>query len=131
MDGVRRVSCVCGEGRHQVEIALTITGAGVIAEILGGDKPHVGAVALARPRPSLKGAEDVSADVAVVPLPGHKDDELAKPAADLLARHFNQPAAVVVGLHIERADEEDIKMLIENTHKGIRMVLAGMETMGS
>ncbi|MBO8128886.1 MAG: hypothetical protein H0Z39_06775 [Peptococcaceae bacterium] len=120
---MRRFSRVFGQGKHSVEITFVVTAEGVIVEVLGGEKPHVGAVALGQPRPSLKDPGKISANVTVVPLLGHKDDEVAKPLADTLARHFNKPVVVVVGIHIDNASEQDIEILLNNVDEGVRHLI--------
>jgi pyridoxal/pyridoxine/pyridoxamine kinase len=119
----RRVKAEAGEGRHLVQAAATVTPNGIIVEILGGERPHVGAVALGLPRPSLADPEQVSCNVAVLPVLGHKDDEVARPAAARAARELNQPVAVVAGLHVERAGPDDINRLVANAHQALEALL--------
>lgn len=104
-----------GEGKYTVSIAATLTGDGIIVQLLGGEKPHVGAVAVGLPRPSLADPAQISCNSIVVPLLGHKDDEVAKPVAEQLARLCNQPVVVVAGIHIDQATAADIDLLKENT----------------
>lgn len=128
----RRFEASAGEGRHLVRAAATVTREGVIVELLGGERPHVGAVALATPRPSLADPTQVSASVAVVPVTGHKDDEVARPAAARAARELNEPVAVVAGLHVDRAGPEDIALLIENAYRALDdlLILVGQAIKG-
>ena len=104
-----------GEGKHTVSITATLTGDGIIIQLLGGEKPHVGAVALGLPRPSLADPAQTSCNCIVIPLLGHKDDEAARPVAERLARLYGQPVAVVAGIHIDRAAAADIDLLKKNT----------------
>ena len=112
---VKSVSVQAGEGKYTVSIAATITGDGIIVQLLGGEKPHVGAVVLGLPRPSLADPAQISCNTIVVPLLGHKDDEAAKPVAERLARLFNQPVAVVAGIHLDRATAAEIELLKKNS----------------
>ncbi len=113
-ESIRRVEACAGTGRHVVRAAATVTPDGVIVELLGGERPHVGAVALGMPRPSLEDPSRVSSNVAVVPVLGHKDDEVARPAAARAAQELNRIVVVVAGLHVDRAGPDDIKLLVKN-----------------
>ncbi|MBI3122079.1 MAG: hypothetical protein HYZ03_07340, partial [candidate division NC10 bacterium] len=54
--------------------------------LVGGDIPHIGAVAISIPRPSRADARRRSATTSVFALLGHKEDELARPVAASLAQ---------------------------------------------
>ncbi len=84
-------------------------GDGWNVSLTGGEKPHIGAVALAIPRPSLKTAGKISATVSVLAVTGHKEDEFAKKAAHFLSSALNLPVVVVAGIHIDNIKKEEIK----------------------
>ncbi|MEW6541705.1 MAG: hypothetical protein AB1402_08860 [Bacillota bacterium] len=130
---IRRVEVVAGTGRHVVQAAATVTPDGVIVALLGGERPHVGAVALGLPRPSLDDPAKVSSNVAVLPVLGHKDDEVARPAAARAARELNRTVVVVAGLHVDRAGQDDIELLVENAGQALtRLIeLVGQASIGS
>lgn len=93
-----------GEGRYRLwATAVTTQGEGINITISGGEIPHIGAVAVAVPRPSLKDPSQVSTTTSVYVLIGHKDDELAKPIADRIARAMRQPVVVAAGVHLGKA----------------------------
>ncbi|MEM3514506.1 MAG: hypothetical protein QW495_04180, partial [Candidatus Hadarchaeum sp.] len=50
-----------GRGKHKVQLALLLAGKDLVVAIFGGNYPHVGAVAVAVPRPSLKNPNKLSA----------------------------------------------------------------------
>ncbi len=120
---VRRYERVVGSGRYTVCGAATVTDDGVIIELLGGEKPHVGAVAFAVPRPSVNDPDKTSASVTVVPRLGHHDDEIAKPAADRAARVLGVPVVVIAGIHISNAGSEDIRILVRNAEEALEKIL--------
>ncbi|WP_334110388.1 prenylated flavin chaperone LpdD, partial [Thermodesulfitimonas autotrophica] len=94
---VRTLTVTAGTGRYRIEVLTTLTAEGLVVQILGGEKPHVGAVAIALPRPSLSSPGELRANTTVVPLYGHRDDEIARPAAERLAVACAQPVVVVAG----------------------------------
>ena len=89
-------------------------GKDLIVSVVGGDTPHIGSVAVAIPRPSLKDASRISATVSIFNLVGHKDDEIARPMALKLARELNRRVVVVLGVHLRKATQDDIRKLLEN-----------------
>jgi hypothetical protein len=121
------VTVSSGTGRHTVTITAVFTGKGVIVHLFGGEKPHVGAVAISLPRPSLKDPRVTSSDAIVVPLPGHKDDELARPVGKHLASFCNEPVVVVAGLHVDQATASDIDLLQENTRAALDKLCARIQ----
>ncbi len=77
----------------------TATESGLVVTLVGGHT-HVGAVALATPRPSLRDHGKLSATSSVLTLPGHKDDNLARTVSERLAAALGQPITVSAGVHI-------------------------------
>lgn len=80
--------------------------------LTGGDREHLGAVAMAQPRPSLAG-DGLSATASVLALAGHKEDMLARSMALFLAARLNACVSVSCGIHVENASQEQIQT-IEN-----------------
>lgn len=114
-----------GEGRYAVALELIRHDEGMTAILTGGEKTHVGAVVLAIPRGSLTG-EGGSCDCYVLPVPGHKDDIVARKAAEALCVALGAPICVSAGIHIDHAETEEIKVLSKNceavTAKAVRMI---------
>jgi len=119
----QKVEVSFGEGKFKVEGTAITTSNGVIVLILGGDEPHIGAVAVAVPRPSLRNQTKVSSTASVYTLIGHKDDEVAKPAAEHLARELEEVVVVIAGIHVKDATGEEIKILMNNSQKIIEKLL--------
>ncbi len=96
-----------GTGKYEVRLEIIRHDEGLTAVLTGGEKTHVGAVVLALPRQSLTG-EGSSCDLYVLPVPGHKDDVVARPAAEALCTALNEPVCVSAGIHMDNASGEDI-----------------------
>ncbi|MHB9094074.1 MAG: prenylated flavin chaperone LpdD [Eubacteriales bacterium] len=111
-----------GEGRYQIHISSIITGSGISVTITGGEKPHVGGVAMSVPRKSLAG-DKISCDTWVCPVPGHKDTEVAVPVAELICLETGNTVAVVAGIHIDRAEEREIQKLVENSLEAASLLI--------
>lgn len=98
-----------GEGRTRLDFTAVATSNGLVVTLTGGHLPHVGAVAVAQPRPSLADAARASASTSVITLTGHHDDELARPLAHQLASKSGLPTVVSVGIHWDDCTLADIE----------------------
>lgn len=103
-----------GEDPHRVEALCAYCGPDFSVNFLGGDGPHIGAVALGIPRPSLADNAAPSASASVLCVTGHKEDELAREAALVLATALGCRVNVTVGLHVNFATLDQIKLLAAN-----------------
>ena len=116
-----------GEGRCLITLTLTDTGHGLHGLLTGGEKPHVGGVVLALPRPSLRG-EGGSSDIYITPVPGHKDVDVARTVAERLARELQVPVAITAGIHSDNLCPEELSQLISHLDRLISKALAIFET---
>ncbi|MEM2703541.1 MAG: hypothetical protein QXR45_10305 [Candidatus Bathyarchaeia archaeon] len=105
---------VFGKNKYKVTLAAFICGEDIVAIIGGGEKPHVGAVAVAIPHPSHKDSK-ISCTSSVFTLFGHKDDVVARPISERIATQLNKTTVVIAGLHIEKASKKDINKLVSNS----------------
>ena len=96
-----------------------------------GGRPHIGAVAVAQPRPSLKDQSLRSATASVFCYPGHKDDVVAKEAAEKISSALNTNVTVTTGIHWDDIDEEGIKAVIKNSRQLITMIIEEITTQES
>ena len=103
-------SFFAGEGRYRIELTAIITGDGISVTLTGGEKPHVGGVALCIPEP---GMED-GFKTAEISLPGHRDTGAARPVAEMLCQLTGEKTAVVCGIHIDDACGWEIAKLLQN-----------------
>lgn len=79
--------------------------------VITGGEAHLGAAALAIPRPSLTGSGQISASVSVLTVTGHMDDEIARPSAWYLAKELNQPVLVSCGIHYDAATADRLALI--------------------
>lgn len=116
-----------GSGRLRVEVRGERNGRDLLVSILGGTLPHIGAVALGQPRPSLRGDGSQSATVSVLTLLGHKEDDLARWAAHLLAGRLGTNVVVTAGLHIDQGSMEEILQLDTSARELVEQLAAKYE----
>ena len=85
--------------------------------IYGGDIPHIGALALGIPRPSLEDNNKISSSVSVLTITGHKEDVIVQNAAKILSSTLNSTVIVSCGIHIDNItfdDIQDLNILIDD-----------------
>jgi len=123
-EGPKKMKAIVGEGKLRVYAIAVVPDQGVIVHLLGGEVSHVGAVALGIPRPSLQDPARLSATSSVITVVGHKEDEIAKPLADEIARTIGRTAVVVAGIHAEGASPEEVATLAANAWEAARRLLA-------
>jgi len=106
-----------GSGRHRVEASVLICGDDLVVALQGGTRHHIGATAMAVPRPSLTDPSVVSSSASVLCVVGHKEDELARGVALRLSAALECTVTVVAGLHVDDAAASDIKIMLKNCHR--------------
>jgi len=105
---------ISGALPYTLSAEVKLIGSDLLVVITGGDKPHIGSVAVAMPRPSLQNRRVISATSSVYNLPGHKDQVIAQRVSEALASKLNCTVAVMAGFHSDGISEKGIKKVIEN-----------------
>ena len=111
------------EGEYDISASVRQIGQDLLVAIWGGEKPHIGAVAMAQPRPSLKDPEVTSSTASVFAYVGHKEEELAKAAAEILSATLETNVVVSAGIHWDNLSPEGIQRVIENSNILVEMIL--------
>ncbi|MEW5922319.1 MAG: hypothetical protein AB1796_15535 [Bacillota bacterium] len=110
----RLVSLSEGRMPYQVRADALTIGDDLVVMVSGGEKPHVGAVAVGIPRPSLDTPEAVSATASVFAMIGHKEDDVARMMARGLAAALQRNIVVTVGIHVDNIAPEGIRIIEES-----------------
>ena len=113
-----------GREKYKIEAILIDSGRDLTLWIGGGTSPHVGAIALGIPRPSLEDSDSTSASVSVLCLTGHKEDDWARKLAHGLAKEFNQPIVVTLGIHIDNITQVEMELIRESFDNLVEQVIA-------
>ena len=113
-----------GNGKYIVNISVHDTnGAGLAVFVRGGDKPHLGGVALASPGIEMHGRTLSKCDLWTITVPGHKDAELAQRIAKKICIASGEPVSVSLGIHVENATPEEIELICSNVDAGVDVFL--------
>lgn len=116
------------EGGYSVSAQCQLLGNDLMITVWGGD-PHIGGVAMAQPRPSLKLPGKTSASASVFCYVGHKDDEVAKMMAEKIAARLNTKVVVAAGLHWDDLTTSGIKQVITNIDKLTVQITKSLENL--
>lgn len=100
------------DGRVHLTLAAQLLGAHLNVSLFGGEKPHIGAVAVAEPRPSLSNPTEISTSCSVITRLAHKEDELARSVASTLARELNTVVCVACGIHLPDISPDEIRLVL-------------------
>ncbi|MFW9946583.1 MAG: hypothetical protein ACFFBZ_12970 [Promethearchaeota archaeon] len=98
--------------KWKVDLNSFEMGDGLVLMLTGGNKPHIGAVALAIPYKQTSSASLLS-------VYGHKDGEIAKPIAEKVSKVIRKTIVVIVGIHLDNATKEDIQQFINNSNNEV------------
>ncbi|OGP71576.1 MAG: hypothetical protein A2W09_01870 [Deltaproteobacteria bacterium RBG_16_50_11] len=92
-------------------------GQDLLVSLWGGTRPHIGAVGMAIPRPSLRDPRKWSATSSNFTFIGHKEDALVKKISEKLATELKRNVVVVAGIHWDDITSEEIKVIEDLAQK--------------
>ena len=110
-------------GDYPIEAAIRVLGDDLLIAVWGGTRPHIGAVGIAHPRPSLKDPNQVSATTSVYTVLGHKEDTVVQQMATCIAGALNRTVVVTAGVHWDALPPEAIKTIVSNTEALTHMII--------
>lgn len=99
------------KGSFEVSARTMSVGSDVLVVLTGG-RAHIGAVAIAQPRPSIKDEKKMSSTSSVFTHVGHKEDVVAKAMSEELSKELNKRVVVAAGIHWDGLKKKDIELII-------------------
>lgn len=100
-----------------IHIACYNTGDGINVLIEGGDKGHIGAVAVIAPEIPLQ----------IITLPGHREDVVCRKWAEQFWAHFHVPVVVEAGVHFDNIGKDEISQILESLETVLYQIIEEME----
>jgi hypothetical protein len=89
----------------------------------GGSRPHIGAVAMAVPRPSLTNARRWSATSSNFTFAGHKEDCLVREVSEVLAAGLRRNVVATAGIHWDGLKAKELIMVQNLARKLAQKIL--------
>ncbi|MGD9569262.1 MAG: hypothetical protein AB7V48_13300 [Sedimentibacter sp.] len=106
-----------GMGKCSVEAIIVRCGNDLNVTIGGGEKYHIGAVAIAVPRFEYKEGKKRTSSTSVICVQGHREDELTYKAAKYLSTALDCTVTVTIGAHIDNISQDEFQLLVDNINK--------------
>jgi gallate decarboxylase subunit D len=119
------------EGIFDLTATVVKVGQDFVVVIWGGERPHIGAAALAQSRQSLKDPEKKSATASVLCILGHKEDAVVKSVSERLAAVADRPVVVTAGMHWDNLKESDLNQILKNVEILTQTLEAHLRTLRS
>lgn len=114
---MKRFLVEISKGRFKIQGVVQEVGQDILVSIWGGTRPHIGAVGIAIPRPSLKNTKKWSATSSNFTFIGHKEDTLVKKISEKLAAQLRRNVVVTAGVHWNQITFNEIKTIQNLTQK--------------
>jgi hypothetical protein len=95
-------------GRLRLWAVATPAGADLVVTLGGGARPHVGCVVVTQSHPSLKEPGRARVTSSVLSIPPHREEALARPMAEALARERGGVVTVAAGVHDDDLTPDEI-----------------------
>lgn len=112
-----------GTGKCIVEAITVMCGKDLNVTIGGGEKYHIGAVAIAVPRNEFKEGKKRTASTSVICVQGHREDELSYKCAKYLATELDCVVIVTIGAHIDNISQDEFQEILDNVNKILEKVI--------
>ncbi len=120
---MKRFLVEISKGRFRIQGFVQEVGQDILVSIWGGTRPHIGAVGIAIPRPSLKNPKKWSATSSIFTFIGHKEDTLVKTMSERLAARLRRNVVVTAGIHWDGITSNEIKAIQNLTQKLSDLIL--------
>ncbi|MGI6732150.1 MAG: hypothetical protein ACOX5F_09740 [Anaerovoracaceae bacterium] len=121
------LNIIVSELPFQVFSTVSGTFDGINVYIGGGPDPHIGAVAISTPRPSLKDSEKLSCTTSIYNCIGHKDDVIAKKFSEALCLRYNCVTVVSAGIHLDNITPAGIQQFQQLSAELLDKVIRGLD----
>jgi hypothetical protein len=114
---MKRFLVEISKGRLKIHGFVQEVGQDLLVSIWGGTRPHIGAIGIAVPRPSLKNPKKWSATSSNFTFLGHKEDIMVKKISEKLATQLRRNVVATAGVHWDRITSNEIKTIQNLTQK--------------
>ena len=108
---MRRFTVRAKKGGLAIQALVQEIGQDILLAIWGGTRPHIGAVGVALPRPSLEDPRKWSATSSNFTFQGHKEDLLAKQVSEKISAALRRNIVVTAGIHWDGLDASGIQTI--------------------
>lgn len=97
----------------KIEAVCVECGVDLIIVVGGGTRYHCGTVALTISMPSIKDPKKLTNSTYQVPVPGHKEEALAREGSLILSRALQRNVVMSVGIHVDNIAKDRIQYFVD------------------
>ena len=108
--------------QNKIEAACVECGVDLIVVVGGGTRYHCGTLALTISMPSINDPQKLTNSTYQVPVPGHKEEALAREGSLILSRALRRNVVMSVGIHEDELPKERIPYVTEQFYKLVEMI---------
>jgi hypothetical protein len=108
----------------QIEAVCVECGLDLIVVVGGGTRYHCGTVALTISMPSIKDPKKLTNSTYQVPVPGHKEEALAREGSLILSRSLARNVVMSVGIHVDNIAKDRIPYFVDQFYKLVEQIRA-------
>ncbi len=101
-----------GEGKYKVFLDEISLGDDLIYILGGGEKPHVGSIAISEPDKKIQ----------VIKFGNHYDHIVVEPIAQAACKKYGKKIVVIGGIHIDNATKDEIELILKNCRELIECI---------
>ncbi len=110
---IRRFEVSAPQPPYNIQAVCVSCGEDLVVVIGGGSRYHLGAAALSICMPSIKDPHKMTNSTYQIPVPGHKEEALARESSLLLSQELCRNVVVTVGIHEDNISRENIQSYVE------------------
>lgn len=107
---IEKTTTVLGK---EIRVIIVYTDCGINVTVAGGDKSHIGAVAII----------DENGNLTSTTFPNHKETIIAESWANTLHEKYLQPVVVAAGIHYDGINKEGINKVVEASGRLLESVV--------
>ncbi len=108
---MKRFLVEISKGGFKIQGLVQEVGQDLLVSIWGGTRPHIGAIGIGVPRPSLKNPKKWSATSSNFTFLGNKEDIMVKRFSEKLASRLRRNVVVTMGFHWDGITSQEIKTI--------------------
>jgi hypothetical protein len=110
-----------------IEAVCVECGVDLIVVIGGGTRYHCGTVALTISMPSIKDPKNLTNSTYQAPVPGHKEEALAREGSLILSRALQRNVVMSVGIHVDNIPKDKIQYCVDQFYKLVEQIRAAYQ----
>ena len=119
---VRLFEVAAPQPEYKIEAVCVSCGEDLVVIVGGGSRYHLGSLGLTISLPSIKDPTKLTNSTYQVPVPGHKEESLAREASLKLSKSLRKNVVVTVGIHTDEISKDLIQAYIERFENLIGLV---------